>query len=148
MASGSAGFGATQFGQFPASPAELRASTDADFLSGLNATVAVEYNVRSAAGTVDSHLGAPPKYEPIPGYDAIPCRVVLKRSGEAEGDARAGQVTRGRVLLGVALPADRRYRFAYAEPTRGIIHLYLTGPVIDAHEMGHHWYVDVQDRPL
>lgn len=133
--------------QWPAL-AELRTTDAPDFLAGLNSTVAIEFDVASAGTTVGAHAGPRPNYQPIPGFDAVPCRLVLKKSSPTEGEGRPGVITTGRALFGHEVPADRRNRLVYEDPTYGTTYLYLQGRVRDAHQMGHHWVVDVQDRAL
>lgn len=123
-------------------------SHDAAFLSGLNSVAAVEFDRNAAAGPVGEHGGPPPDWQPLAGFEAVPCRIVWKRVAAVPGDARPGMVRFGRVLFGLAVPADRRHRLTYADAAFGERHAYLTGPVVDAHMMGHHWFADIQDRPL
>lgn len=135
-------------GQFPGPWGDLRQSTDAAFLAGLIHTVAIEVDGKASGQTVGQRGSTRPDWRPVVGFEEIPCRVVLKMARPTEGAMHPADMLSGRVLFGVAIPADRRHRLAYVNPDGVDRHLYLIGPVRDAHDMGHHWVVDVQDKPL
>jgi hypothetical protein len=131
-----------------AGPPAGRRSADPVFLAGLNAVAAIEYDANAGGSEPGSRLGVTPDWQPVVGSEAIPCRVVLRKVMPSESEARPGMVTSGRVLFGQSVVADRRNRLVFADGDGATWHLYLTGKVRDAHQMGHHWVADVQDRPL
>jgi hypothetical protein len=148
----SAGTGnTTPLGDWPVDLSGLRRSADRDFLAGLNSVVAIEFDV-SYLGEAVGRRGSPSANKPdrwqiVEGFEAIPCRLVLRQAMLTAGAARPGETADGRVLFGQAIPADRRNRLVYQDPTFGERFFYLLGKVRDAHEMGHHWVVDVTETP-
>jgi hypothetical protein len=142
-------FNSSTLNSWPSSLGELAKSDDPDFLAGLNSTVSIEFDVRSAGTAAGLRGGNKPNWQPIPGFDAVPCRIVWKSSVPAQGGGQPSEVMMGRILFGQAIPADRRNRIVYTDAGTGeTCYGYFLGPVRNAHQQNHHWVGDLQDKPL
>jgi hypothetical protein len=123
----------------------LRQTGDRAFISGMIHVVTLYYDAAAGRGP---RGGTKLDWQPVGGFEAIPCRVVLRRPEPTEGAGKPGDLVMGRVLFGQQVPAGRGNKLVWESPDGPVMNLYLVGPVIDAHGMGHHWYADVQDMTL
>jgi len=130
-----------------AAQAELRQSDDRDFIGGMIHTVSLWYDARAVGSHAGAHPAHPADWQPVTGFDAVACRVVIKRTVPFDSIGRPGSMRVGRVLFPQEIPADQRNSLVFEAATFGTLRLYLIGPVVNAHEMDHHWYADFADRP-
>jgi hypothetical protein len=93
------------------------AGYDPDFVTGLNALVAIEFD-RNARGAMPAAGGAIQKfYAPDPNYPgAYRCRVVQRQSSDVMQGQREGDMGSYRVLFANPLMLDRRYRLIVLDP--------------------------------
>jgi hypothetical protein len=149
MSIGSTPFGTTPFGTWPVTPAGLRASTDRHFLAGLNSVVAFEYDANYLGTVTDDDGDRIEDWRAIEGFEAVPCRLIIRRPKDVEIGDRPAATLEWRVLLGREVPADRRNRLVYLDPSGGVARYgYVQGRVVDAHQMGHHWILDALEYPI
>jgi hypothetical protein len=135
---------------YPGAPAAtpLWVCTDPDFLAGLNAAVALEFNANAVGSTVEASGGAPEDWQPVAGLDAVPCRIVDRTSKVAYTARKPGVIAYLRLLFGRDMVVDSRYRFRFDDSYAGTRYLQVEGKSLDAHQMQHHTTVDCLEYEL
>lgn len=126
-------------------PPGLRQTSDQAYIGGMIHTVALYYDAAAGRGP---RGGTKLDWQPVGGFEAIACRVVLRRPEPTEGAGKPGDLVMGRVLFGQQIPAGRGNKLVWESPDGPTMHLYLVGPVIDAHGMGAYWYADITDQAI
>lgn len=131
----------------------LRQTEDRVFMSLMTDVVAVEYDARAAGGVIGpGGSSGPPDWQPVVGFEAVPCLRGREQRGPTEGIAQPGEMVSGRWAFPQEIPVQRGYRLVYQDPEYGTRYLYVQDKAVPKTMAGtgktHHWQVYAQDRPL
>ena len=148
--------GTTPLGTWPVDLSTLQRTDDDEFLTGFTDVIALKWDTTYLGETVgqrgSTRNNDPGRWSMVEGFEAIPCRLTLKKFELTEGPGKPGQTADGRVMFGQAIPADRRNCLVYADPVFGERTFYLMGKVeakkMEAGQTPHHWFAYISETPV
>jgi hypothetical protein len=122
-------------------------STDADFLEGLNKTVAVQLDSNRTGTTTDRHANVAPNYVAVSGQSAVPCFLGIRGPVQALMDGRETNVMQWTVLTGIGYIWEPGHRLVYADASLGRNRYgYVQARTFDEEEHNHHWVTICYER--
>ncbi|MHC5544075.1 hypothetical protein ACYOEI_38100 [Singulisphaera rosea] len=128
--------------QFSVAP--IPSGADPDFVEGLNSFCLVEFDANAEGASKGERGDRLEDWTPLADPYAYRCRLVQARNPRSLQLAdKPSETLRWRVLFGQFVSVDIRNRLVIIDPDDGTYrYLYILGKIVNAHQMGHHWYCD------